>query len=43
VFLRQGHYAELDSLDAYAPADLALDQIEELVDALVGAQVVPDR
>jgi FMN phosphatase YigB (HAD superfamily) len=42
VFLRQGHYAtDVDSLAAYAPADLALDRIAALVDALVGAQVVP--
>jgi FMN phosphatase YigB (HAD superfamily) len=44
VFLRQGHYATtLDSLEAYSPADLALDRIDELVDTLVRADVLPDR
>ena len=44
VFLRQGRYAtDVDSLDAYAPADLALEHIGELVDALVGADVLPAR
>jgi hypothetical protein len=38
VFLRQGHYAmSLDSLEAYLPADLTLDHIDELVDALLWA------
>jgi FMN phosphatase YigB (HAD superfamily) len=41
VFLRQGHYARsLDSLEAYLPADLTLDHIDELVDALVGANAL---
>jgi FMN phosphatase YigB (HAD superfamily) len=41
VFLRQGHYAtDLDSLETYRPADLALDHIDELVDALLGANAL---
>jgi FMN phosphatase YigB (HAD superfamily) len=44
VFLRQGHYAtDVDSLKAYSPADLALDHIGELVDALVDANTLPNR
>jgi FMN phosphatase YigB (HAD superfamily) len=41
VFLRQGHYAtDVASLETYSPADLALGHIGELVDALVGANVL---
>jgi FMN phosphatase YigB (HAD superfamily) len=41
VFLRQGHYAtSLDALEAYLPADLALDHIGDLVDALLGADAL---
>jgi FMN phosphatase YigB (HAD superfamily) len=41
VFLRQGHYAKsLDSLEAYLPADLTLEHIDELVDALLGANAL---
>ena len=44
VFLRQGHYAtDVDSLKAYSPADLALDHIGELVDALGEANTLPNR
>ena len=44
VFLRQGHYAtDVDSLKSYSPADLTLERIDELVDALVGAHVLPNR
>jgi FMN phosphatase YigB (HAD superfamily) len=44
VFLRQGHYAtDVDSLKSYLPADLTLERIDELVDALVRADVLPDR
>jgi hypothetical protein len=44
AFLRQGHYAtDVDSLKAYSPADLALDHIGELVDALVEANTLPNR
>jgi hypothetical protein len=44
VFLRQGHYAtDVDSLEAYSPADLALDHIGELVDALVEANTLRNR
>jgi FMN phosphatase YigB (HAD superfamily) len=44
VFLKQGHYAtDVESLKAYAPPDLALERIDELVDALVRADVLPDR
>ena len=43
VFLRHGHYAtDVDSLEAYSPADLTLDGIGELVDALVEANALPD-
>jgi FMN phosphatase YigB (HAD superfamily) len=43
VFLRQGHYAtDVDTLEAYSPADLTLDGIGELVDALVEANALPD-
>jgi FMN phosphatase YigB (HAD superfamily) len=42
VFLRQGHYAtDVDTLEAYSPADLTLDGIGELVDALVEANALP--
>jgi FMN phosphatase YigB (HAD superfamily) len=41
VFPRQGHYAtSLDSLEAYLPADLTLDHIDELVGALLAANVL---
>jgi FMN phosphatase YigB (HAD superfamily) len=41
VFLRQGHYAtSLDAVEAYLPADLALDHIGDLVDALLGADAL---
>jgi FMN phosphatase YigB (HAD superfamily) len=41
VFLRQGHYATgLASAEAYLPADLTLDHIDELVDALLGANAL---
>jgi FMN phosphatase YigB (HAD superfamily) len=44
VFLRQGHYAtDADSLESYSAADLALDAIGELVDALIGANALPNR
>jgi FMN phosphatase YigB (HAD superfamily) len=44
VFLRQGHYAtDVDSLESYSPADLALDAIGELVDALIDANALPNR
>jgi FMN phosphatase YigB (HAD superfamily) len=44
VFLRQGHYAtDVDSLKSYSPADLTLERIDELVDALVRANVLPTR
>ena len=44
VFLRQGHYAtDVESLKAYSPADLTLERIDELVDALVRANVLPNR
>jgi FMN phosphatase YigB (HAD superfamily) len=44
VFLRQGHYAtDVESLKAYTPADLTLAQIDELVDALVDADVLSSR
>jgi FMN phosphatase YigB (HAD superfamily) len=37
VFLRQGHYAtDVESVKTYAAADLTLERIDELVDALVG-------
>jgi FMN phosphatase YigB (HAD superfamily) len=42
VFIRQGHYAtDVDSLKSYSPADLTLERIDELVDALVRADVLP--
>ena len=42
VFLRQGHYAtDVDSLKSYLPADVNLERIDELVDALVRAKVLP--
>ncbi len=35
VFLEQGHYAtDAEILEAYAPADLAVERIDELVDVL---------
>jgi FMN phosphatase YigB (HAD superfamily) len=41
VFVRQGHYAtDVDSLKAYSPADLAVERIDELVDALTRADVL---
>jgi FMN phosphatase YigB (HAD superfamily) len=41
VFLRQGHYAtDAESLKAYSPADLEIDHIGELVDALLAANVL---
>jgi hypothetical protein len=42
VFLGQGRYAtDVDTLEAYSPADLTLDGIGELVDALVEANALP--
>lgn len=44
VFLRQGHYAtDLDSLSAYSSADLTLDAIGELAEALIDASAIPNR
>jgi FMN phosphatase YigB (HAD superfamily) len=44
VFLRQGHYAtDVESVKAYSPADLTLERIDELVDALVHPVVLPNR
>src|SRR5438034_2723009 len=44
VFLRQGHYAtDVDSLKSYSPADLTLERIDELVDTLVRANMLPKR
>jgi FMN phosphatase YigB (HAD superfamily) len=44
VLLKQGHYAtDVESLKAYTLPDLALERIDELVDALVRANVLPDR
>jgi FMN phosphatase YigB (HAD superfamily) len=44
VFLKQGHYAtDVESLKAYAPPDLALERIDELVDALVRADALGMR
>jgi FMN phosphatase YigB (HAD superfamily) len=44
VFLRQGHYAtDVDSLKNYSPADLTLERIDELVDALIRANILPNR
>jgi hypothetical protein len=39
-----GHYAaDVESLQAYAPPDPALERTDELIDALVPADVLPDR
>jgi hypothetical protein len=44
VFLRQGHYADdVESVKAYSPADLTLERIDELVDARIRADVLPNR
>ena len=44
VFLRQGHYAtDVESVQAYSPADLTLERIDELVDVLIRADVLPNR
>jgi FMN phosphatase YigB (HAD superfamily) len=44
VFLKQGHYAtDVESLKAYAPADLTLERIDELVDMLVPADALRMR
>jgi FMN phosphatase YigB (HAD superfamily) len=44
VFLRQGHYAtDPDANMAYSPADLTLERIDELIDALIGADVLANR
>lgn len=44
VFLRQGHYAtDVESVNAYSPADLTLERIDELVDALVHRDVLPNQ
>jgi FMN phosphatase YigB (HAD superfamily) len=44
VFLRQGHYAtDVESVKAYSPADLTLERIDELVDALVHPDVLTNR
>jgi FMN phosphatase YigB (HAD superfamily) len=44
VFLKQGHYAtDLESLEAYASADLALERIGELVDVLPRADALNVR
>ena len=44
VFLRQGHYAtDVESVKAYSPADLTLERIDELVDALVHPDVLPNQ
>jgi FMN phosphatase YigB (HAD superfamily) len=44
VFLKQGHYAtDVESLKGYAPADVTLESIDELVDTLVRADVLPAR
>jgi FMN phosphatase YigB (HAD superfamily) len=41
VFLRQGHYAtDGASLEIFSPADLALDRIGDLVDALLQANAL---
>jgi len=43
-FLKQGHYAtDVESLKAYAPADLTLERIDELVDTLVRADAIRMR
>lgn len=40
VFLRQGHYAtDVESVEAYSPADLTVERI----DALILADVLPNR
>jgi len=44
VFLRQGHYAtDVESIKAYSPADLTLARIDELVDALVHPDILPNQ
>jgi FMN phosphatase YigB (HAD superfamily) len=44
VFLKQGHYAtDVESLKAYAPADLTLERIDDLVDTLVRADALRMR
>jgi FMN phosphatase YigB (HAD superfamily) len=44
VFLRQGHYAtDVESVKAYSPADLTLERIDELVDALAQPDALPNR
>jgi FMN phosphatase YigB (HAD superfamily) len=44
VFLRQGHYAtDVESVKAYSPADLTLERIDELVDALVHPDILPNQ
>jgi FMN phosphatase YigB (HAD superfamily) len=44
VFVRQGHYAtDVESLKPYSSADLTLEGIDELVDALLRANVLPNR
>jgi FMN phosphatase YigB (HAD superfamily) len=44
VFLRQGHYAtDEGSLKSYSPADLTLDAIGDLLDALIDANALPNR
>jgi hypothetical protein len=43
VFLRQGHYAtNVESLKSYSHADITLERIDGLVDALVRATVLPN-
>ena len=43
VFLRQGHYAtDVESVKAYSPADITLERIDELVDALVHPDILPN-
>ena len=36
-----GDATDVDSLKSYSPADLTLERIDELVDALVRADVLP--
>jgi FMN phosphatase YigB (HAD superfamily) len=44
VFVRQGHYAtDVAALKAYSGADLTLEHIDELIDALIRADVFPSR
>jgi hypothetical protein len=44
VFLRQRHYAtDVEAVKAYSPTDLTLELIDELVDALIPADVLPNR